>query len=349
MIVLHCLACVALLGGDAFAQAAPFSVNLDYAADSGCPNETAFKDMVSAELGYDPFQANVSDQVVVRITRRGRAVDGRIEWRNSAGDWVGDQVLPLASTDCGRAASATAFALALQVQLLERRYAQAEHETPEIPAEVPATDSQQDDAKPATSPSANDVKPAEEPAVPPVAQNAVVPKAIEPSLPPVEPRFPIVAVGAGLNVGWGLSSSRNLLGRVFGGLEWRHVSAEFGVEGQPPTTTRRNDGAGFEQQRIAAEGAACVKSPRWRSCFVANVGSVALAGHVDQPISARVLIGELGMRVGMAQNLGRRLFLDAHADGLVNLNRWTVTLDRVPVWTTPRFSAALGLGIGVRF
>ena len=36
------------------------------------------------------------------------------------------------------------------------------------------------------------------------------------------------------------------------------------------------------------------------------------------------------------QGLGRRAFVSAHVDGLVNLTRWTATLDQVQVWTAPR-------------
>ena len=51
----------------------------------------------------------------------------------------------------------------------------------------------------------------------------------------------------------------------------------------------------------------------------------------------------------MRQGLGRRAFVSAHADGLVNLTRWTATLDQVPVWTAPRFAATLGVEAGVLF
>jgi hypothetical protein len=43
------------------------------------------------------------------------------------------------------------------------------------------------------------------------------------------------------------------------------------------------------------------------------------------------------------------VFLNAHLDGLTILTRWTAALDEVPVWTAPRFAAALGVDVGVRF
>jgi hypothetical protein len=75
-----------------------------------------------------------------------------------------------------------------------------------------------------------------------------------------------------------------------------------------------------------------------------------MAGEdIAHPTSARVPVVEVGARVGVLQSLGRRGFLNAHADGLTILTRWTATLDQVPVWTAPRFAAALGLDVGVRF
>ncbi len=342
--LLLCLACVAWLGWDACAHAAPFSVNLEYVADSGCPIEADFKDMVVAELGYDPFEASAAERVVVRISRRSRSIDGRIEWRDSAGQWAGDQVLPLTGTDCGRAAGAAAFALALQVQLLERRNAQAEHESPEVPAAAP--DSGGNETEPSTP-----QPPAERPqslSVPaPLPQPEPTAKPIESSPSPPEPRFPFVSVGAGTCIGFGQASSPTLLGRVFGDIDWRHISVELALEAGRPTTTERGDGAGFEQQRVAASGAACLKLSRWRSCLLANVGSVALAGRADQATSARVSVGEMGIRIGAVQDLGHWLFVSANLDGLATLNRWTATLDRRAVWTAPWFSAALGVGVGV--
>ena len=69
--------------------------------------------------------------------------------------------------------------------------------------------------------------------------------------------------------------------------------------------------------------------------------------NIDRPTSASVPLVEAGARVGVVQRLGRRVFVSAHADGLVEPDRWTGSLDQVPVWTAPRFAAALGVDVGV--
>jgi hypothetical protein len=61
------------------------------------------------------------------------------------------------------------------------------------------------------------------------------------------------------------------------------------------------------------------------------------------------VVAELGARLGVVQPLGERVFVGAHADGLAVLNRWTARLDQVAVWTAPRFAAAFGVDVGVRF
>jgi hypothetical protein len=38
--------------------------------------------------------------------------------------------------------------------------------------------------------------------------------------------------------------------------------------------------------------------------------------------------------------------VDAHADGLANVIRWTGSLDQVPVWTAPRIAAVVGIDLG---
>ena len=71
--------------------------------------------------------------------------------------------------------------------------------------------------------------------------------------------------------------------------------------------------------------------------------------NIDRATSANVALIQTGIRSGIDQHLGRRVYLNAHADGLINLTRWTGRLDRVPVWTAPRFAAALGVDVSLLF
>jgi hypothetical protein len=320
------------------ARAAPLTVRLDYAAGPGCPDAAAFKAGVLARLAYDPFNDSASDHVLVRIEPRDAAMDGRIEWRDAGGNWTGEQTFTSAATDCPRLVRAMGFALAVEIQLLARAAAES--------ADRP-------DAAAETAPPPPDAN-----APPRVAP----PVAAMPPLPPAVPTIAdagragngearsTVAAGAGPVVGFGMSSAPVLLGRVFGALEWPHVSVELAALASLPATTRRADGAGFSQQHLLGSAAVCATVTRSNGCVVLNAGEARLAGEdIDRPTSANVAIVQAGVRAGMKQPLGRLASLSVHADGLVNVTRWTARLDAVPVWTAPRFAAALGVDLGVQF
>ena len=333
---------LALLGAaGGAARAAALAVTLEYAAGPGCPGTADFKAIVTTRLGRDPFTEGAPDHVAVRIAPRGGSLDGRIEWRDAAGKWAGDQSFSPAGGDCLRLVRAMGFALAVQIQLLATARADPEPEAPSRGEAAPA---------PAPGPPPPPAAPSPPPATPPPASApAAAPgvTAVAPS--PTQGPRPVLAAGVGPAVGLGLSSTAVPLGRVFGAVSWPRLSVELAAEASLPTTTRRPDGAGFSQHHLLAGAAACRVLARWRGCVVAKAGAIWMTGEIDRPTSAWVPIVEAGGRLGFSQPVGRRAFLDAHADALLNLTRWTATLDGVPVWTAPRFAAALGLDAGVRF
>ena len=52
---------------------------------------------------------------------------------------------------------------------------------------------------------------------------------------------------------------------------------------------------------------------------------------------------EAGFRAAVTQGIGRRAFVGVHAEGMINVIRWTARLDGVPVWTAPRLAATFGV------
>jgi len=320
-----------LLASASAAHATRLTVALQYASSAGCPDAAEFKALVIARLGYDPFLEGAPEQVLVSIQQRGSAIDGRIEWRDSTGRWTGDQSFPSVSTDCPRLVRAMGFALAVQIQLLAKAdtAAAAKVETPPAAAEARSV------APPPSAP-------------PPASESPTV--VATPDVPPSSSHAPpVLAVGAGPSIGLGLSSGPVLLGRLFGALAWQRFSIELAAMASLPATTRRAGGDGFSQQHLLGGAAACAGVTRWSGCLLANAGAVRMVGQIDQPTSATVAIVEVGVRAGFVQSLGRYVSLAAHADGLVNLTRWAATLDQIPVWTAPRFAAALGVDARVHF
>jgi hypothetical protein len=324
-----CVSWLAMAGGTS--QAGAFTASLEYTAETGCPDVADFKAIVAARLAYDPFDDRATNHVLVRIALGDGSLDGRIEWRDSSGRWVGDQSFPLASTDCLRLARTIGFALAVQIQLLAR-----------TSAEEAETAAPRETGPPAASPARPNTP------LPQATTISNTPGAQAASLTPRP--WPLFAIGAGPSVGFGMSSAPIVLGRLLGTLAWRHVSLELAAELSLPSTTRRADGAGFSQQHLLASAAGCAVLTRWKACLVAVAGEVRMTGEdIDRPTSAEVPVVEAGARVGFVQRLGHGVFLDAHADGLAILTRWTATLDQVSVWTAPRFAAVLGVDASVRF
>jgi hypothetical protein len=56
----------------------------------------------------------------------------------------------------------------------------------------------------------------------------------------------------------------------------------------------------------------------------------------------------VGARLGATKELGRWA-ASLHADGLVMLSRWNVSLNDTVVWTVPRVGGLIGADLAVRF
>jgi len=306
---------------------------LTYAAPAGCPEIGYLEATVTRPLGYDPFVEGAPNHVFVRIASRAGAIEGRVEWRDAAGNWVGDRSLPSRTYDCPELVRAIGFALALQIQLLT-----IAAEPPGASDAAPTTPSRPPDAPPPLvppAPAAHSQGPTEGAGVTAVARSTTWSR-------------PALALAAGASVGWGLSSRAVPLARLLGSIAWQHVSLELGAEGSLATTTRRGDGAGFSQQHLLVTAAACGVLARWSVCALGKGGAVRIAGEIDVPASPSGRIVQTGLRLAVTQPLGRA-YLTAYAEQLVSLTSWTIRLDQIPVWTAPRFSGTLGLAAGVHF
>ena len=322
------------------AQAKGFNLTLQYTVTPGCPSAAEFKAIVAGRLGYDPFVEGTPDRVLVWVGPHGGVLDGRLEWRDATGGWVGEQTFPSATTDCARFARVLGFALAVQIQLLANARGVASSAAP--PVEVPAPVAEPVIAPPDTA----------QVPVPKISvETRPAPVVVETAPPSVAPApSPSFALGVGSSVALGMASSPILLGHILGMLSWTGASLELGAELSVPSITRREDGAAFSQQHLLASAAACAVFAPWSACGVVKGGQVRMSGRdIDRPTSATVPLLEAGLRVGAGQRLGGRVVLNAHVDGLIAVNRWTATLDKVPVWTAPHFAAAAGVDVVVRF
>jgi hypothetical protein len=232
-----------------------------------------------------------------------------------------------------------AFALALQIQLSVRTSASPGSNLVAVPTETGNTS--ETAAAPIPAPLAN--TPTSN-----VQEEAPVLTKVTTS-PYLVPR-PTFAIGAGGLAGFGLSSTAVPFGRAFGSVAWQHSSLELAAEVAWPKTTRREDGAGYSQQQFLVGAAGCGDLQPWSACLLAKAGAIRIVGKdLDHPKSPSGPILETGLRLALVQPLGRHLYVAARAEGLVNVTRWSVTLDQNLVWASPRFVATVGLDIGVRF
>jgi hypothetical protein len=311
-----------------------FAVALEYAAPPGCPEIGDLEAIVDGRLGYDPFVEGASNHVFVRLASRAGVIEGRVEWRDATGKWVGDRSFPSRTNDCREIVRAVGFALALQIQLLT-----ITSEPPGASEAAPTKPSPPPEAPPPLAPPAAVAPPKEQ------AELAGV-TAVARSTTWSRPALALAAGGA---VGFGLSSSAVALVRLLGSVAWPHLALELAAEVGLPATTRRADGAGFSQQELLASAAVCGVVARWSACVLGKGGEIRIAGEIDVPASPSGSIFQTGLRLAVTQPLLGRTYLTAHAEGLVNLTRWTVNLDQMPVWTAPRFAGTLGLAAGVHF
>jgi hypothetical protein len=314
--------------GERAAHAADIAARLDYASIPDCPASADFEKIVAAHLGYSPFQDGAPRRVIVRIATSGHGLEGLIQWQNDTGGWAGDRTLPSRSTNCVELVRAMGFAVALQFQLLAAAQTGSQR-----PAGLPAADHAPPDVAPAPTLS---VSPPASNSRQQAARNGL--------------STPAFTAGAGAAAAVGLSPNLGAIGRLFGTLSWRHVAVELAAEASVPSTLHRADGAGFSQQVLLAGLAGCGVNGRWSLCLLGKAGEIRVAGEgLDTPGTVSRLFLQTGLRLALTQALGRRTMIVVHGDGLASLTRGIVTLDSMPVWTTPRTAAAVGLDFGVRF
>lgn len=361
------------------ASAAGNPVVLDYAAGPDCPDQAAFKAIVIARLRFDPFGENARDHVAVRIAQPDAPLEGRIEWRDAAGRWVGEQTFPLVGTDCVRLARTIGFALAVQIQFRANAAPSSAAGEGAPPTGSPSRPSAADSVggTPDTNapgngdlatPRASGDWAAEPETVPDLGASRSRGAAQRPEVsrdditlssrsdegeqsrrPSQSWARPALTLGAAPAVAVGLSSGPMLLGRLFTGLVWPYVSVELSGSLSQRSIMRRADGAGVSQRQWTAGAAICGVLRRWNACLIIDGGEISMAGvDIKHPATAALPLLQAGVRAAFVQPAGARLFLVASVDGLVNVTRWVATLDQIPVWTAPRFAAVAALGCGVR-
>ena len=314
-------------------------VALTYDANprADCVDEGEFRRMVTSQLGYDPFRPAADTRVRISFSVADPGFEGRIAWTQASGEPVGERVFRSRSTDCHVIAANVAFAIAVQVQLIELgkppSAAASESDAPDAAAEQKQPTSEAKERAP---------EPTERPSI--SAEAPPPPSAAHPFLPPVR-----LAIGMGPAVGLAVGPSPTAVGRLFLVARTGRFSAEVAGDAALPVTLREPDGSGVVVSSFGASLAGCGHASFLMACFTGRLTWMRAAGeNVDSPSTAWGRFGEVGARLGASKDFGRWA-LGVHGDGLVMLSQWSVSLNDTVVWKVPRVGGMIAADLSVRF
>ena len=325
------LAAVALAAAPRIANGATDTVvRLEYQADeqAGCVGEDELRRMVTDQLGHDPFSADADRRLAITLTRTEAGFQGRIVWTEADGRRLGERLVTSRSRDCREIASNVAFAVVLQLQLVERGALDAA-----------------DDGQSAGPPTAADESNRAAPTVPPPNPSTEAPAAVgQASTTPLQ-----LAVGAGPALGIGMTPDATAFGRLFVAARFGALSAELAADAALPVTLHEPDGTGVVVNALGSTAAGCGHISFASACLLGRLGWIRARGTgVALPSTGWGHFGEVGMRLAASRELGR-FIVGVHADGLVMLTRWNVVLNDAVVWSVPRVGAVVGADVALLF
>ena len=308
-------------------------VRLEYQPDEqgGCVAEDELRRMVTDQLGHDPFRPDADQRVAITIAKTEAGFQGRIVWTEGNGRRVGERLLSSRSRDCREIAANLAFAVALQLQLVERGASN------EANASVPGAKA---------SPSAANDHTDRAPSIPDRPDQAVEAPAGSGQVSPARLRL---AVGAGPALGVGMTPEATGFGRLFVAARLRRWSAEIAGDAALPATKEDGDGASAVVNAMGASAAGCAHVSFASACLLGRLGWIRARGMgIEVPSTSWGRFSELGVRVAATRDIGRVMF-SVHADGLVMLSRWNVVLNDAVIWSVPRVGVVAGVDVALRF
>jgi hypothetical protein len=337
MLPMKCLGiglfCVALLGFTTEARAA---VRLEYSREGRCPDEQAFRDVVAARMGFDPFEQGASARLVVTLAfRPPRSYEGRAELHDGrAVQWV--EPIP-AVPDCTSAVRA--LGLAVAVRLRESHDDPPPPSTPTAPVQAPMDEPKLfagSEAPERTSTPMLAVKSSEAPSVGQEADRRVR-----------------VALDGGLSIA---TVPGEVAGEVAASAGYMLHPFSFWAEFRFTIPRETDYASAF---RLLGGLVPCVhwrigRSPEFFTCVVAQAG--ALWAHGVRPLvvtSRSTVLPYLGFgpRFGLELSIiASRLAWRGGGDLMFTAVRPQLTVnDRTPIWTASIVSGVVEAGLVLSF
>ncbi|WP_394825191.1 hypothetical protein [Pendulispora albinea] len=363
-----CIAVAAVFAGpSAFAADGPDAAEhetarLVYQAPDApvCPDESSFRNLVAARLGYDPFRPDGRHAVTVKLQKERGRIRARAEVRR-AGPAQGSGREPggapqaagareLAGEACEPLAAALATTVAMALDPV--RGASGETSLPPLPnpkAETPpagptvvfieqAPGSQPPQENPAPRESAPPRESSSARAAPPPREAHAAPGervAFVASVGPVASfaLAPAPTFGGAMDIGF-----------RYGAFS---LSAEGRVEWTPSTATV-DSGDRVEATVYSGALLPCVHFGGWLGCAVGRIGAFqGRAPDVVRPSLGTSTFGAVGLRGGYALSITKIVAIRAAIEGALPLVRTTLKIDGTGVWTAPPGTAGVDLALVV--
>jgi hypothetical protein len=341
------------------------SVRLRYERDlaaSGCPNEAALRDAVSARLGYEPFSEKASRTVRAHVGRKDGAFHGTVELYGANGTLEGERRLHSESDRCDELARSLALALSIAIDPLaarldetERPRGEATHGEAEAgaPGEAPA--------RPTVNAEASAPSNTAEP-VPSTARSEAdgrSPHTSEPqpaptpnTNPAVTPRpEPRPTVSAGLGVLASLGALPEPTPAISAWTQLSFGAFSLGIEGRfdVPAKSRVRRNVQVEASLLQVSVQPCGHYGALFGCGVVSAGALrASASGVDAAEDRTSAYVAAGARVGAQHTFENWLVLRARGELLGTFARTSLLIGDEVVWKSPAVAGSVGVDLGVR-
>lgn len=282
--------------------------------DLACPEEPAFRDLVAARLGYDPFKPDAARVIETRIARQGMRLTGRVRVVDERGRAIGSRELRAAEGECDELASSIAIAVSILLDPFSAGGAPPPTPPPAPRAEPPA-------APPPTPP-----PPCPEP---------------EPRRDPAR-----VWVGGELGASIGLTPGIAVGPGVAAGIAWSRLS--LGIHGRADFTPlpAETDGGDAHVAIFGAGPRACARVELAIGCLGARAGILQGRGvdlAVERTDTGRFVAADVSAGIGIPA--WSQTLVVVLADLQAPLSRTSLEIDGQTAWTAP--PVAFGLRIGL--
>ena len=160
----------------------------------------------------------------------------------------------------------------------------------------------------------------------------------------------VYALDLGPTLSFGGAPEASAGGRLVATGRIRAVSLELGAEADLPARRRQADGSGFDARTLAATLALCGHWRRLALGPLATLGQLRVVGFgVDDARAPTSFTAAVGLRAAFEQPLSTRFAVGVRADGSRTLTTRTVSLNELPVWTTPAVTFTLGIDLALLF